>query len=621
VFSNFIYFIIVLLIYTTYPISEDTNFTLYETVLFFFCLIIIFVSSTRIQFGRLEKRISKQDFYRLDHQFNTILTRQFIMASVLFALDVYALSLPSFCAGFPLFSAIPTLQALMFLLLFACHLAMVWAFAHRSYQKLYDISISRRSYVLSNISFSVPVLLPWVFLSAITDIINVLPFDAPKRFLSTTEGEILYFLFFLFAVAVLGPVLIQKFWQCRPLDSGYERSRIEALCRKADMAYRDILRWPIFGGKMITAGVMGLVKNFRYILVTDALLTLLGPEEVDAVIAHEIGHIKKKHLLFYLFFFIGYMLVSYAVFDLIIYCVIYTESLYGFIPQTGINRSTVTSALFSLITLLIFLIYFRYIFGYFMRNFERQADAYVYTLFDSAMPLISTFEKIILTSGQDPDKPNWHHFSIAERIGYLRKCESDKQWITRQDRKIRISIAVYFAGIVLTGIIGYVVNFGETGRKLNTHFFEKIIQQEITQHPENAELYTLLGDVCYSSKNYKSAIAAYKKSLSLKPDNPQVLNNLAWLYATCELEIFRDPESALTLAMKAAELMEAAYILDTLAESYYVNGRFEEAVAAGERALGMAQKDHFHYEAQLKKFNEALRKKTGDSETEFFKKT
>lgn len=534
------------------------------------------------------------------------------MASVLFALDIYVLSLPSFCSGFPLFSAIPTLQALMFLLLFAAYLGIVWAYAHRPYQKLYDIKVSGRSYVLSNISFSVPVLLPWVFLSGITDIINVLPFEAPKRFLSTTEGEILYFLFFLFAVALIGPVLIQKFWRCTPLGPGYERSRIESLCRKADMAYTNILRWPIFGGRMITAGVMGLVKNFRYILVTDALLTFLGPEEVDAVIAHEIGHIKKKHLLFYLFFFVGYMLVSYAVFDLIIYFVIYTESLYGFVPQTGISRSTVTSALFSLITLVIFLIYFRYIFGYFMRNFERQADAYVYTLFDSAMPLISTFEKITLTSGQAPDKPNWHHFSITERIAYLRKCESDRQWITRHDRKIRRSIAVYIAGIALTGIIGYVMNFGETGRKLNDHFFEKIIRQEIAQNPENAELYTLLGDLCYSSKNYKAAIAAYKKSLNLKPDNPQVLNNLAWLYATCELEAFRDPETALDLAMKAAQIMEAPYILDTLAESYYVNGRFEEAVAAGTRALQMAQKDRFHYEEQLRKFKKALMKKAGN---------
>ena len=45
---------------------------------------------------------------------------------------------------------------------------------------------------------------------------------------------------------------------------------------------------------MITAAVMGLIKKFRYILVTQGLLQMLEPEEIDAVIAHEIGHVKKK---------------------------------------------------------------------------------------------------------------------------------------------------------------------------------------------------------------------------------------------------------------------------------------------------------------------------------------
>ena len=72
-------------------------------------------------------------------------------------------------------------------------------------------------------------------------------------------------------VAILGPVLIQRFWRCRPLSPGPARERIEALCRRAGLSYNNILDWPLFGGRMITAGVMGLVGRFRYILVTDAL--------------------------------------------------------------------------------------------------------------------------------------------------------------------------------------------------------------------------------------------------------------------------------------------------------------------------------------------------------------
>ena len=306
-------------------------------------------------------------------------------------------------------------------------------------------------------------------------------------------------------------------------------------------------------------------------------------------------------------FFIGYMLISFATFDLLIYFIIFTEPIYRFISNTGLDQTAVTSSIFSLVIIIFFLIYFRFIFGYFMRNFERQADTYVYALFDNAKPLISTFEKIAATSGEPYDKPNWHHFSIKNRIEYLKKCETDKIWITRHDNKIKKSIAVYMMGILLIGGIGYNLNFGEAGKKLNKHFFEKIIQREIDRTPDNPNLYSTLGDLYYSDKNYPKTIKAYEQSLMLEPDNPHILNNLAWLHATCEVQNFRDPKKALYLAEKAAKLDKSPYILDTLAESFYANGRFEEAVEAEIRALDLVVKNRRYYEKQLRKFMEAAR--------------
>ncbi len=607
-FGNFIYFIIVLLIYSTYQPSEATNFAAIETLFCFLSLIVVFAWFTRAQFHRIENRLATDSIHNISHKFSAALTRQSILAILLFSIDIYGLNLPDFLMGIPVLAIIPTLQALLFLGLFIFYLSIVWGFAYRPHQLLHNSGQSRSAYVLSNISFSLPILLPWLLLSGIADLINALPFDLPKQLLSTTEGQIIYFLFFLFAVALVGPVMIQKFWRCRPLETGYYRNRIENLCKKAGMEYANILYWPIFGSRMMTAGVMGLVKKFRYILVTGPLLDDLEPEEIDAVIAHEIGHIKKKHLVFYLVFFVGYMLISFATFDLLIYVILFSEPIYNFIKNTGLNQTTVTSSIFSFAIITIFLIYFRFIFGYFMRNFERQADTYVYTLFDSAKPLISTLEKIAATSGQPRDKPNWHHFSIKKRVDYLNQCEADKTWIARHDRKINKSIAVYLAGLILIGGIGYHLNFGETGRKINKHFFEKLIHRELDKSPENPNLHRMLGDLQYSNKNYLETIRAYEQSLALAPDNPEVLNNLAWLYATCEIQRFRNPEKALILAKRAVEIKESPHILDTLAESYYVNSQFEQAVSAELRALELTIRDRSYYEKQLKKFREAMRK-------------
>jgi Zn-dependent protease with chaperone function len=604
-FGNFIYFIVVLLIYLTYQPSEETGLGGLETFLFFLALTLVFGGCVRLIFKRLGARLGTLALTQSDSLYHSALVRCSVLAVVVFAIDIYGLGLPSFVNDLPLLDRVPTLQALVFLLLFIGLLSMVWGFAFDAYQRLYQPEFTRRDYIASNISFAAPVLLPWLLISFITDLISALPSSAPKAFLATTEGQILYFLIFLLAFAVVGPTMIKTFWRCTPLEDSPQRTQIDRLCRRAGMAYADILRWPLFGGKMITAGVMGLVRRFRYILVTPSLLVLLAADEIDAVVAHEIGHIKKKHLLFYLLFFAGYLLISYVTFDLVLYIIIFAEPIWQLVHHSGANQTMVASVIFSAMMICVFLVYFRFVFGFFMRNFERQADGYVYVLFDSAGPLISTLRKIAFTSGQPADRPNWHHYSIRERIDFLSKCEQDRAWIRRHDAKVRRGIAVYLAALVLLGAVSYQLNMGSMGSKLSDHLIETLILRQIDRMPENPSLYAILGDMQYRRNNFVEAREAYQASLGLKPDNPTVLNNLAWLLATCGDASLRDPELALALARRAAGLESSAFILDTLAECYHVNGLHAEAVEAERRAIALVRGDRSHYEAQLRKFMEA----------------
>jgi hypothetical protein len=56
---------------------------------------------------------------------------------------------------------------------------------------------------------------------------------------------------------------------------------------------------------------MGIVPRYRYILVTDALMSALSTEELESVLAHEMGHARYFHLLFYVLFFVGFMVISF----------------------------------------------------------------------------------------------------------------------------------------------------------------------------------------------------------------------------------------------------------------------------------------------------------------------
>jgi len=112
----------------------------------------------------------------------------------------------------------------------------------------------------------------------------------------------------------------------------------------------------------------------------------------------------------------------------------------------------------------------------------------------------------------------------------------------------------------------------------------------------------MLASIHYQNRAYREAIDTYEKSIELDPQNPEALNNLAWIYATCEEIEYRDPIRALAYAEQAAELKPVPHILDTLAEAYYVSGLHQKAIMTIKRALAMDLRDRDYYESQLKKF-------------------
>ncbi len=606
-FGNFIYFIIVILIYSTYPPAEKLPLPIFETATVFLLKGALFNAVVRLGFRRILNTADSSDMGLVDHRFSTIQTQMMIMAVLMFVMDVYGLGLPSLFSHMALFRLFPTIPACLFLALFIGYSAIVWQGGYPVYRLLSGSGETSNQYIRSNITFSVPVLIPWLVISLVSDLLQQVPFPPLQAALNTPAGEMTFFLVFLVIVAVTAPAIIQRFWQCVPVGPGPVRERIASLCTRAEVGYRDILYWPIHGGRMLTAGVMGLAQRFRYILVTEALVSYLRPDEFDAVIAHEIGHVKKRHLLFYLLFFAGYVLISIALYDLILFLFVYSRPLYSMLTFFGgSDPAGVTSILFSVIIIGMFLLYFRFVFGYFMRNFERQADTYVYAMFPSGTPLIRTLEKIALTGHQRPDKPNWHHFSISQRIDYLARCEQDRRWIDKHDRKIRNSMAAYLIALAGFGALGYHLHYGDSGRLLDSQLLETVVRRELERHPGDADLYGVLGDLLQNRGAYAEAVGHYEKAIKERPDNHRVLNNLAWLLATSAEADLHEPQRALELAKRAAALSQEAYVMDTLAECHYINGDYQAAIAAAESALASADGNRSYYEGQIQKIKKAI---------------
>ena len=111
-------------------------------------------------------------------------------------------------------------------------------------------------------------------------------------------------------------------------------------------------------------------------------------------------------------------------------------------------------------------------------------------------------------------------------------------------------------------------------------------------------------------KDQHQAISWYQKSAN--KGNPAAENDLAWAYATSQDSSIRNPKAALEHALKAVEAEKKTpnvATLDTLAESYYVNGRWQEAVDTEQEALAIVSGENKEqFEKGLKKYQEALKK-------------
>ncbi len=83
------------------------------------------------------------------------------------------------------------------------------------------------------------------------------------------------------------------------------------------------------------------------------------------------------------------------------------------------------------------------------------------------------------------------------------------------------------------------------------------------------------------------AIAALRELVGAHPGWPTAANNLAWMLATSADPTLRDPERAVALA--EAQQQAGSADLDTLAAALAAAGRFQDAVASADAALGAAR--------------------------------
>jgi Zn-dependent protease with chaperone function len=602
-YNQLIYFIIALLLFAVQPPGNKPFFPLPQNIFLGVGCFLLFGLLCHLTFRQLKLALA------VDLPRSTLMSRYLIaqrslsiLALVNLAVEVYVLDISYYLQNLPGYKHSLTVAGATGIGLFLLHLGVIWAYSYPIYQHIYHSKIRPTAFLRENLAFSTAILVPWFLLSVLSDILQVLPLPA---FLQSEAGEFLLMTGLLIVCLLFAPRLVVRLWGCRTLPMNALRGELEGFARAHRFRVGDFMLWPLFGGETLTAGIIGIFPRWRYILITRGLLGLLNIDQLKAVVAHEMGHARRYHMLFFLAFFLCYSILAYAYNDLALLALLQNPLILDWLLRSESVNTALLALLQNAPMVLLLVFYFRYVFGFFLRNSERQADLYALEVIGQPFPLVSSLQRIAFHGGHIEDLPNWHHFSIRQRIEFLLKAYENPRIARKHHAKYYRAVVIFFLLVAGLTTLGFNLEGSGVVRNWRAGLQVAIIERELARAPEHHRLYAAYGSLLLEQGDFAKAEAALQKALDGAPEDATTLNNLAWLYATSPPP-YRKPATALELALLAADLDPAPYVLDTLAEAYYVNGQDEEALETIRQALLKEPKNRDYFLRQQQKFEAAV---------------
>ena len=193
--------------------------------------------------------------------------------------------------------------------------------------------------------------------------------------------------FVLFANLFYTSLILPLFNKLTPMEEGELKSSIQAYCEKVKFPLKNI--FIMDGSKRSSKGnafFSGLGRKKKVVLF-DTLVEKHSTQELTAVFAHEVGHYKKKHILFSTIFSIGLMGFMLFLFSRMAYSAEVSWAMGGQTSALHLNLLAF-GILYSPISTILGIIG-----NIISRKNEYEADAYAKETYD-ATPLITGLKKM-----------------------------------------------------------------------------------------------------------------------------------------------------------------------------------------------------------------------------------
>ncbi len=404
-------------------------------------------------------------------------------------------------------------------------------------RRVHGSFLSRRGYLQLRLKFLLLPVLPLVIYLSILDVIQLLPLQVRIFFIRHPYLGMFILLLLLLVAYARSADILQLIWPARPLPPCPMRTQLDMLAERTGIRFRDILIWQTRSAQIANAAVTGLFPRSRYILITDRLLECLNVNEIEAVVAHEMGHLKHKHILIYLIYSVLYFF-CYAAFQH------YVRPIYA-----SWTSLPLWDAVF---TILFFACYFVLLFRYLSRQFEHQADLYAVQVTKDPEAFISALSKLSQVNRTPRLIRRWleifhTHPSIEQRCRFI---EQTIDGVPRNLKYLR-TLPITRWIMVLAPLI-LVLLFPSV---------HTLFAAPVEIHREIGRQYSI-------ERQYANAVRELEEALELDPDNMGIIYDLAALYY--EQEEWQKAEDALSrILTKEPQYRPAMELLQRLNIRYH----------------------------------------------------
>jgi len=231
-------------------------------------------------------------------------------------------------------------------------------------------------------------------------------------------------------LAQLAPVvLFPIFYKFEPLEDEELRRRLVILGERAGTRVRGVYRWKLSEkSNKANAALTGL-GNTRRIILADTLLDNYTPDEIEAVLAHELGHHVHRHILKSIFVqalitFVGFWAANWTLHYAVDHHMFEELSDFANLP------------LLALVSVVLGLLLMPALNAYSRFN-ERQADRYAFESIASVDPFVSSMNKLAEQNLAERTPSKWVEWLFHSHPSISRRLASAEAWSKSQGASSR----------------------------------------------------------------------------------------------------------------------------------------------------------------------------------------